>query len=62
VPGRAGSRMVSDGTYAGALPSLNDLMAETGLSKNTVVRAIRMLVDEGLVETRQGRGAFVKKR
>lgn len=45
----------------GKLPSIMDLTEETGLAPNTIRRAIKILVDEGLVETRQGRGTFVRR-
>lgn len=42
-----------------ALPSESDLREELGVSRNTVRRAYELLVAEGLVERRQGVGAFV---
>ncbi|MBM3606039.1 MAG: GntR family transcriptional regulator [Alphaproteobacteria bacterium] len=45
-----------------ALPSENQLTAETGLSVGTVRKAMQMLVDEGLLERRQGSGTFLRKR
>jgi GntR family transcriptional regulator len=42
-----------------ALPSLTYLMQHYGLSRNTVRRAIGVLIDEGLVRTRPGWGTFV---
>ena len=50
------------GEIVDMLPSLTQLMAETGLALNTVRRAIRLLADEGLVVTVPGRGTFVAKR
>lgn len=44
-----------------ALPSENVLARETGLSVGTVRRAIQQLVDEGLLERRQGSGTFLRK-
>ncbi|MDB6454180.1 GntR family transcriptional regulator [Falsirhodobacter sp. 20TX0035] len=44
------------------LPSENQLAAETGLSVGTVRKAMQMLVDEGLLERRQGAGTFLSKR
>lgn len=45
-----------------ALPSENQLKAETGLSVGTVRKAMQMLVDEGLLERRQGSGTFLRRR
>lgn len=42
------------------VPSLTALAAEHNLADMTVRRALRMLIDEGLIETRPGRGTFVK--
>jgi DNA-binding GntR family transcriptional regulator len=42
------------------LPSLNRLAQEYGVARNTVVRAVNVLKDKGLVESRQGWGTFVK--
>ncbi len=44
------------------LPSENQLKAETGLSVGTVRKSMQMLVDEGLLERRQGSGTFLRKR
>ena len=44
------------------LPSYHDLANEMGVAPMTVQRAIRVLVDEGLVRTVPGRGTFVAKR
>jgi DNA-binding GntR family transcriptional regulator len=43
------------------LPSLMELTEQTGAAPNTIRRAIRVLVDEGLVYTVPGRGAFVRR-
>ena len=40
------------------LPSEAQLSAEHGVSRNTVRRAVRQLVEEGLVVVRHGAGAF----
>lgn len=45
-----------------AIPSITYLTGETGLAVGTVRRAIRLLVEEGLVYTVPGRGTFVKPR
>lgn len=42
------------------VPSLTSLAAEHGLADMTVRKALRLLIDEGLIETRPGRGTFVK--
>jgi DNA-binding GntR family transcriptional regulator len=42
------------------VPSLINLAAEHGLAEMTVRRALKVLIDEGLIETRPGRGTFVK--
>ena len=41
------------------LPTINDLISETGLTPMTIRRAYRMLETEGLVVIRPGRGTFV---
>ena len=45
-----------------ALPSLAQMVTETGLSMSTVQRAVRVLVGEGLVVTVPGRGMFAAAR
>ena len=42
------------------VPSLVDLAAKYELAEMTVRKALRILIDEGLIETRPGRGTFVK--
>lgn len=42
-----------------AIPSEHELMARYGISRGTVRRAIKSLVDEGLLDQRMGRGTFV---
>jgi DNA-binding GntR family transcriptional regulator len=42
-----------------AVPSITELAAEHDLSAVTVRKALRLLVDEGLIETRPGRGTYV---
>jgi len=41
------------------LPPAKDLSAVLGVNTNTVLRALRMLRDEGLLEFRRGRGISV---
>jgi GntR family transcriptional regulator len=44
------------------IPSIIDLVEESGLSTMTVRRAVQVLADEGLVQTVPGRGTFVEQR
>jgi GntR family transcriptional regulator len=55
---------ISSGEYApGALmPTEAQLAAEFDVSRATVVRALQLLKAEGWVESRQGRGTFVRGR
>ncbi len=45
-----------------AIPSESRLMQEHGIARETARKAVRVLVDEGLVYVVQGRGAFLRKR
>ena len=42
------------------VPSLVDLAAKYELAEMTVRKALRLLIDEGLIETKPGRGTYVK--
>jgi GntR family transcriptional regulator len=44
------------------LPSENQLSGEFGTARPTVVRALRVLRQEGWIETQQGKGSFVRGR
>ncbi len=53
--------MIIDGALAegDALPSVRNVAAEYRVNPLTVLKGYQQLVDEGLVETRRGRGMFV---
>jgi GntR family transcriptional regulator len=44
------------------LPTVREVVAETAINPNTVLKAYRDLEREGLVEARAGHGTFVKNR
>jgi GntR family transcriptional regulator len=44
------------------LPSYMTLMQEHGVARGTAAKAVRVLVDEGVVRIVPGRGAYVVKR
>jgi DNA-binding GntR family transcriptional regulator len=49
---------IEDGTYKPneLMPSVNQLTKETGYSRHTITKALRILQDEGLVERVPGLG------
>ena len=53
---------IKAGEITDMLPSILELTDSTGLALNTVRRAIKILIDEDLVYTVQGRGTFVKPK
>jgi GntR family transcriptional regulator len=55
---------IENGTYPPGelLPSQNDLAREFGLSRPTVIEALRVLRQDGWIETQAGRGSFVRGR
>ena len=54
-------RAIAEGeaTSGERLPPAKDLAAVLGVNTNTVLRALRLLRDEGLLEFRRGRGITV---
>ena len=54
-------RAIADGEASPGdrLPPAKDLAAVAGVNKNTVLRSLRILRDEGLLEFRRGRGVTV---
>lgn len=61
---RALRARIEDGTYPPGtlLPSQHDLVREFDLSRPTVIEALRILRQEGWIETQTGRGSFVRGR
>src|SRR5437660_10962403 len=61
---RALRARIEDGTYrpGDLLPSQHDLVREFGVSRPTVIEALRVLRQEGWIETQAARGSFVRGR
>ncbi|MEU8102753.1 GntR family transcriptional regulator [Nonomuraea muscovyensis] len=57
-------RAIAEGSYipGDRLPPARDLAQALGINANTVLRALRDLRDEGLLEFRRGRGVSVAGR
>jgi GntR family transcriptional regulator len=57
-------RRIESGEYppGSLLPSEHQLSAEFGIARPTVVRALRVLRQDGWIETQQGKGSFVRGR
>jgi Transcriptional regulators len=57
-------RRIEAGTYppGSILPSENQLINEFGVSRPTVVAALRVLRESGWIESQQGKGRFVRGR
>lgn len=53
---------IQTGAYGPRLPSYMSIAHDLDVAPMTVQRAIRVLVDEGLVVTRPGRGTFVAEQ
>lgn len=55
---------IERGTYplGSLLPSEHQLVAEFGISRPTIVRALSALRQDGWVDTQQGKGSFVRGR
>ena len=57
-------RRIESGEYppGSLLPSEHQLSEEFGMVRSTIVRALRLLRDDGWIETQQGKGSFVRGR
>ncbi len=57
-------RRIESGEYppGSLLPSEHQLSGEFGIARPTVVRALRVLRDNGWITTQQGKGSFVRGR
>jgi len=49
------------GEYTDRLPSLTELINDSGLSMSSVQHAVAVLKDEGLVYAVRGRGTFIRR-
>ena len=56
-------KLISDGTYpeGGKLPTENELSAELNVSRMTLRQSLLLLKEDGIIETIQGSGNYVKK-
>jgi GntR family transcriptional regulator len=52
---------ITRGEITDLVPSYWDIVNETGVAYNTARRAVKILIDEGLVVAIPGRGTFVKR-
>lgn len=54
---------IADGTYPPRrrIPSENEISRVFGVSKPTARQAVHLLIVEGLVEAKRGRGTFVRE-
>ena len=57
-------RRIESGEYppGSLLPSEHQFAAEFGIARPTVVRALRVLRQDGWIDTEQGKGSFVRSR
>jgi GntR family transcriptional regulator len=58
-PSKSTSRYSGQALPGERLPPARDLAAVLGMNRNTVLRALRLLRDEGLLEFRRGHGITV---
>ena len=56
---RSTTARISGACESARLPPAKDLAAVLGVNTNTVLRSLRVLRDEGLLEFRRGRGILV---
>jgi GntR family transcriptional regulator len=59
--GQINVKVLGTGTTGERLPPACDLAAVLGMNRNTVLRALRLLRDEGLLEFRRGHGITVAR-
>jgi DNA-binding GntR family transcriptional regulator len=53
---------ITSGRVSGRVPSAAALAQNYGVSRDTALRALAVLRDEGLTVSRQGRGTFTVRR